>query len=102
MEEIKKIKEGDYFRSYSGLVGQVLDIVCMIDGRPYIGFKNNNNKYCLLDIGDIEKYSSNIIDLFEYEDVLKVYNKLYNGYMYYGFSENNFSTITDLKKRIAC
>lgn len=90
------IKEGNFFRTFSGLIGRV-DRMINFNGEQIIEF-NKNGKFFHIAKTEIKKCASELLDLLEYEDCLKVFNKETNGYYYYGISENNYNDLNDIKE----
>ncbi len=95
---MRKLKKGNYFRTNGGLIGEIKDIKVFNETSFIETIKMG--KIFHFALNDIKKCSEDILDLLEYEDLLKVFDKVANGFIYYGFSENNFNELKDLKEAL--
>lgn len=95
--DILGIQIGDFFRTETGLIGKVVGIMG-VNENIYI---KEGNKGCLIEIKDIKKYSKSIIDLLEYKDLIKVFDKFHNNYFYVGCCSKTYNnSIDDLKNTL--
>lgn len=90
---MENIKKGNYFRTYSGFIGEVENIININGTKIIESSVRQTGQVFHIPVENVKKCEKKLIKLFEYEDLLKVFNKELNGYFYYGFSENKVSTI---------
>lgn len=92
---MKNLRKGNYFRTEGGLIGKINDIK-LFQETTFIEVLSKGGRYFHFPLSEVKKCAEKIEDLFEYEDLLKVFDSVANGYFYYGFSENTFSNISSL------
>lgn len=85
-----------YLRTYSGIIGKIESIVDF-SGIKMINYEDCTGMSYLVEYKDIKDTAESLIDLFSYEDCLKVFNKAMNGFFYYGMSENDRENIQGLR-----
>ena len=72
------IKTGEYIRTKSGYIGNVVNINEFRPPEAEICVNMNFSDYVFVGEEDIKTHSKNIIDLIEAGDIVRTDNKLYN------------------------